>query len=632
MMRTALATDPASRAPMPEPGAERLDAFDQRARRYARRLAWQIAGVGIALVVALWGVIIMIAHFEARSAVERARGQGENLTAAFAAETTRLLDLIVAMMEQVTAQIRDDLAAGGLNRERVDAALAGSIGPRMQALVIDSDGRLLYNNMHPAMANIDFRQREEFAAHRRSTALGLQVGHPILGQPGQAFSLPVTHRISGRDGQFLGVLMFALAPAHVSRLHRSVNLGQHGVLSLLCPDGLIRVRFSAGQPDGLTGVGTSLVGRGFDAALPAGGISSYVQTDIADSIPRFFTLHRLTDYDLFVNVGLGLDEILAPARRQKLLLVGVGATVSLLIAALTMLLMREIWRRTLREIDLARQHARLEEAHAQILRDRERLAATNRELVATAERADAASQAKSRFLANMSHELRTPLHAIIGFSELIRERVPRSGPVAVLGDYAADILASGRHLLELINTVLDLSRVESGASLVVEAVVPLSDVINASLISIRSQARARGIAVRVDLPANAPQLRVDLTKMRQVLINLLSNAVKFTPEGGSVAISAAMAPEGGLVITVADTGIGMTAAEVEIAMEPFGQVDSTLSRSAEGTGLGLPLALRLTELHGGQLRIRSVKGEGTTVEVVLPADRVIADRAAVPTG
>ena len=158
--------------------------------------------------------------------------------------------------------------------------------------------------------------------------------------------------------------------------------------------------------------------------------------------------------------------------------------------------------------------------------------------------------------------------------------------------------------------------------------MPIADVINASLIAIRGQARARQIALEVVLPPEPPAVRVDLTKLRQILINLLSNAVKFTPEHGRITIQVKPSDGGGLVVSVIDTGIGMTEAEMAVALEPFGQVDNTLSRVAEGTGLGLPLAQRLIELHGGKLTLRSVKREGTTVEVVIPPERVVRMAAA----
>jgi signal transduction histidine kinase len=178
-------------------------------------------------------------------------------------------------------------------------------------------------------------------------------------------------------------------------------------------------------------------------------------------------------------------------------------------------------------------------------------------------------------------------------------------------------------LLELINSILDLSKVESGTANLAEDEVALAEVIRDSLMTIREQAVEAGVSVDTSLPEALPRLRGDITKLRQIFINLLSNAVKFTQRGGSVTVSGRQEPNGGFAIIVSDTGIGMNDVELGIAMEPFGQVENSLARSFEGTGLGLPLARRMTELHGGHLTLRSVKGVGTSVEVYLPASRVL---------
>lgn len=614
--------------PMEAGRADAMAEFERRARRHATRLSRKIAGAGVALVIGLWAVIVFAAHTEGKAALERARSQGHNLSAAFAAEAGRMLDTIATAMALISERIQRDSehGPGWMDAQRLTKEITGAVRPAVQAALLGPDGRVLFSTMPPAIANMDFRDREDFKIHLQPGSPRLYIGRPIMEQPGQPMTLPVTHRVATKDGKFLGVLMFSLAPTHVTRLHKSVDLGRRGTLAIICPDGVIRARFTAGDSDGLVGAGTSVLDGPFNPNIPPGGVSSYIRSGAVDNVTRLFTLRRLSEHELFVSVGIDLNDILAGARSQKLLTIAVGSAVSLLLGMLTVLLVREIWRRTMREVELAREHGRLEEAHAQILRDRESLATTNRELIVTAERADAANQAKSRFLANMSHELRTPLHAIIGFSELIKEQTPRTGGTAPISDYANDILMSGRHLLELINTVLDLSKVESGTALLTEIVVPIADVVNASLISIRAQARARGIRVDVSLPPDALAVRVDLTKMRQVLINLLSNAVKFTPADGRVTVSARRAAGGGVIIAVADTGIGMTEAEMAVAMEPFGQVDSTLSRLADGTGLGLPLASRLIELHDGRLTLSSVKGEGTTVEVLIPAERVVTSQ------
>ena len=252
-----------------------------------------------------------------------------------------------------------------------------------------------------------------------------------------------------------------------------------------------------------------------------------------------------------------------------------------------------------------------------------KLANVNRELVLSTERAEAANLAKSQFLAQMSHELRTPLHAVIGFSELISHNVAPMPSAGLIAGYADDIMKSGRHLLELINSILDLSKVESGSTTLAEDDVALEEVIKDSLMTVREQASDAGVAVDTSLPGDMPAVRGDTTKLRQIFINLLSNAVKFTQRGGSVTVSARPEPDGGFAVIVADTGIGMNATELGIAMEPFGQVENSLARSYEGTGLGLPLARRMTELHSGRLTLRSVKGVGTTVEVYLPASRIL---------
>ena len=609
---------------------EAMEAFERRGRRHATRLSAKIAVVGVALICGLWAMIFYAARLESESALDRARAQGQNLSAAFAAESTRILDTIVSAMDVIAIRIRDDpgLRTGQLDTVRLTAEIEAIVRPTVRAAVLDAQGRVIYSTL-PAGADLaDFSERPEFRVHRDPGSPSLSIGKPILDVPTHPLGLPVTRRIEGPDGSFLGVLLFSLTPGHLTRLQQSVDLGRRGSLAMICLDGLVRARFTADWPDGSFGVGTSVRDSLFPADLPPGGVTSYIHVSQIDDISRLITLRRMAEYDLLVSVGTDLDDILGDSRRLKLLRMVVGAAVSLLIGFLTLLLVREIWRRTMREIELAREHGLLEDAHAQILRDRERLAATNRELIATAERADAANHAKSQFLASMSHELRTPLHAIIGFSELIKEQAPRTGGRSPVADYASDILVSGRHLLELINTVLDLSKVESGTALLTESVVSMADVVNASMISIRSQAAARRIRVEIVMPDVPPMVEVDLTKMRQVLINLLSNAVKFTPEGGGVTVTVVSDARVGVIVSVADTGIGMTEAEMVVAMEPFGQVDSTLSRQADGTGLGLPLAQRLVELHGGRLSMRSVKGAGTTVAVTLPPNRVRSAREA----
>lgn len=238
--------------------------------------------------------------------------------------------------------------------------------------------------------------------------------------------------------------------------------------------------------------------------------------------------------------------------------------------------------------------------------------------------AEVANRAKSELLANMSHELRTPLNAIIGFSNMITEQV--FGPVGHerYEDYIETIHASGQHLLDLINDILDMSAIEVGKVEIRDDAVDPCEVCDAVLRLMGPRAMNGKVTLSFQCPPMVPKLRADARRLKQMLLNLLSNAVKFTPEDGRVDLSVRLEDTGGMVFSVADTGIGMDAAGLAKAMRPFGQLDTGLDRRYEGTGLGLPLTKGLAELHDGSLELSSRPGEGTVARLRLPPERVIA--------
>jgi two-component system cell cycle sensor histidine kinase PleC len=247
----------------------------------------------------------------------------------------------------------------------------------------------------------------------------------------------------------------------------------------------------------------------------------------------------------------------------------------------------------------------------------------SRRLQISVEQAEAANRAKSAFLANMSHELRTPLNAIMGFSEVMKEQHlgPMHNPRYLV--YAGDILASGRYLLGIINDILDLSKIEAGKMTVENAEeFPLRLALEGSLAICTALGEKFGIGIESRLPPDTVRILAVERMIRQIMINLVGNAVKFTPAGGKVQVAGSPTPDGGYVVTVQDSGIGMSEQDIVKALTPFGQVENKMTATHNGTGLGLPLAKAMLELHDGRLEITSRPGAGTRIALYFPASRI----------
>lgn len=249
-------------------------------------------------------------------------------------------------------------------------------------------------------------------------------------------------------------------------------------------------------------------------------------------------------------------------------------------------------------------------------------------LRAAKEQAEAGTKAKSAFLANMGHELRTPLNAIVGFSDMLSREL--FGPVgsARNKEYLTDIHASGVRLLALINDVLDIVRTDDGEDQLQEEIVPVSTIIAGALQQARHLPGAAQLRFTEDIAPDTRFLYADGARLKQALGNLTGNAVKFTPAGGQVDVRV-FRKGGELMISVSDTGIGMAPHDIPLALERFGQIDSTLARKYEGSGLGLPIAKHVVEQHGGRLAIESKPGAGTTVTIALSANRIVKRNVAV---
>lgn len=237
--------------------------------------------------------------------------------------------------------------------------------------------------------------------------------------------------------------------------------------------------------------------------------------------------------------------------------------------------------------------------------------------------AEQANRTKTQFLANMSHELRTPLNAIIGFAEVLDADLQGHPEQVVNASYAADIVASGRHLLAMINDILDVSKMEAGKVELRERICDVPSLLAGCERIARARALEKHIELMVDKSWDLPLVMVDDVKIRQILLNLMSNAVKFTPTGGRVRLKAALNTQGQMVFSVSDTGIGISRDDLGNIFVPFHQVDNVYTRAAQGTGLGLTLSKGLAELHGGWLSVDSELGVGTTVSLILPHHRLV---------
>jgi signal transduction histidine kinase len=232
----------------------------------------------------------------------------------------------------------------------------------------------------------------------------------------------------------------------------------------------------------------------------------------------------------------------------------------------------------------------------------------------------------------MSHELRTPLNAIIGFSQLLDDEFADSPENAELASYSGHINGAGKHLLALINDILDISKVESGDSALQEENLEVGEIVETCLTMVKNRANSSNLSVSVDIEDGMPLLRADERRLKQVVINLVTNAIKFTEPGGAITVKFWYTADSGFVLQVIDTGIGIAFEDIPKALARFQQIDGALYRDQEGSGLGLPLSKMLIELHGGTLDLQSQVGVGTTVSVRLPPERAVVTAADDATG
>ncbi len=599
-----------------------------------RVLKRRIAAFSAAIMAAICALVTEAVLKERGAALEQARDEAANLSAGLEEQVRGTLNGVTGAMEIVKDRIETEGPAFDLNAWK--ARVPELVSPAIQILIIDADGKVRASTLKRDPSPVYLSERDFFAAHRDNPDLGFFIGKPVMGKISERLVIPATRRLNTKDGQFAGVLAFSLDPELLTNLHRKIRLGQTASINLIRFDGTIMARYTGAHGLDRPSIGTR--NADFEAVRHRSfaRLGQYASRSAIDGVVRLHHWRQVPGYPLYVIAGLGEAEALAAAGYRARIIIGLGIAALSLPLIMMLMLSREISRRVEHAVALDKESEKVRLEHVALLtiteelaKERFKLRKTNKALTMARRRAEEANRAKSTFLANMSHELRTPLNAILGFSEIIRDKM-FGNDAARYSDYAADIHRSGAHLLEIVNDILDVTRIEAGKFDIREEKVKLEVVMKESLLAVEQQAAKAGISLNRGAPPASATIAGDKTKLTQIVINLLSNAVKFTPRGGSVDLSACADKDGGLIVTVRDTGIGMASDEIRDAVELFRQVDNSLARRYEGTGLGLPLAIQLTELHGGTLTVESAPGRGTLVTVRLPGERIAWDAGRAP--
>ena len=545
-------------------------------RRLPRELTfWMFAAVLLALT---WSAVEYKARAERLHEVESAVRGNANLARAFDEHVVRTL----AAVDQTVLFLKFQYQRYG---ERVDIGEYVRQGMIVNDLfnqlgVIDEHGTYLLSNLADHR-RIDLSDREHFRVHAEGRVKGLYVSKPVLGRASGKWSLQLTRRIDKPDGSFGGVVVISIDPFYFTGLYSAVDLGQRGVVVLAGEDGVIRARRSGDE----VSTGQSIADSPIYSRFAGDRAGHYIARSLVDGINRIYAFRRLDGHPLTVVVGIDEAEAMAEVETRIQAYRAFAALASLVIVlfagAATVML------RSQRAISV-----RLEASQA---------------------RAEEASRLKTEFLASMSHELRTPLNGIIGYAEFLHDGAPPGQE----REFASVIMKSGQHLLELVNSILDLSKVEAGRLELAPTEVAVRALLEEAAAAQRPAAIAKGLTLVVEIdPAVPDTLHCDRTRVLQVLNNLLHNGVKFT-EHGRVTLRATPVTDG-LSVEVADTGCGIPAEFLPVMFEKFRQADDFATRRHGGTGLGLALSRELAGLMGGSLTVRSAFGEGSAFTFVLP--------------
>jgi two-component system, cell cycle sensor histidine kinase PleC len=565
----------------------------------AQTQAVRIVAVTGSFAMALGGMFQWMAWNSRQTVIADTFSSSSNLALSveqFVARTMETVDLTLRIVADETS------GESGRTGRAIQMLLAERLrqSPQITGLmVIGADGVLRFSAGEVPKPGASLSGAKYFTMARGGSEIQLLATDPATARDAGKHVIFAARRFMRPNGAFGGVVAATVSADYVQRFLSTLHVGEHGVIALQTTDGMMLVR----QPYQEASIGTSFASTPlFREWLPWASSGVFRAFDDGDGLWRITGYQRVDRLPLVAQVALSEAEALTSWRRTTRWQGSVGVVILMLAAMTAYALHRQLQARIRAHVQLSNTVRALERA---------RLAA------------EEASRIKSQFMANMSHELRTPLNAVIGYSEMLIEDAEDDRPKTQNVADLRRINTAGQHLLGLITDVLDISEIEVGRFELHEEAVDLGKLLGECHRAASERAKAAGLDLTLELAAGSPTLLADERRLKQIVLNLLTNAVKFTPAGGRIMLSASTTAQGGVALLVADTGIGMTPEEIPVALEAFRQVDGALTRRQEGTGLGLPLARALAELHGGTLAIASAPGEGTAVTVTLPRERVI---------
>jgi len=574
----------------------------------------------IAFIFALCAVFVgddLLRTWEARTrALEQSRREVENLTWSASQQAEGTFRTVGAILLGLVERVEVDGTDRG-QIERLRSLMTQRLAslPLLEDLIlVDASGVAVVDGK-PTTPRIALGDRAYFQYHRAHSDVEMYIGSPVRSRLTGRWIIPVSRRLNHADGSFGGIVIATVESGYFQDFFATFNLGHDGVAALWRDNGVPLVRQSLVVP---------VIDRGPHSndprpfLFPAAASGSYELVSPTDGVTRIVSYRRLAGYPLVVHMALGKGEQLADWRA--------AAVGHLLAAVVVTLLLGFIGAGLMAQSKLA---ARADRANAlAAAANNENLLRLSRHLAKARDRAEQANQAKSRFLAGMSHELRTPLNGILGYARLLRMD---GGLNPIQGARVDAMLGAGKHLLEMVNYVLDLSQIEAGHLELRPVRFDIQALAAACLDQVRPAAEAKGLTLTIAVAPGTPRaLFNDPTRLRQVLLNLLGNAAKFTSQGAIEMRLQPAAEQKAVRIEVTDTGPGIPAEQRQRLFQEFERLDAEATAKVEGAGLGLALSSRLVAMMGGRLRHDDNPGGGSIFWLELPlttgaaADRLMA--------